>query len=347
MAKIISSSDTDLEIAAVQINDGGLVAFPTETVYGLGARLNDPSLAEIFATKKRPYSDPLITHFATAEAAKAYVILTEEENILFDKLAAAFWPGPLTIVAPATSAVPPLVMAGTGCVGVRVPSHPIAHRFLELCKEPVAAPSANLFGHISPTTPEHVFSDLGFREGLLIISGGCATIGIESTVIRISGSKITILRPGFITAHQIEALCPGFVCSSVDMKAQLASPGHETRHYAPDMPTYMIKKSDSSSLDSISLTPATILIDFNRTYSDLSSKVLRYFDLSPIGSMTEAIHKVYQVLREAEETEGAQQCVIADIEDAELPTKQDAELVASLRDRLLRSASHMIRVLTK
>ena len=345
MAKIIQSTDKDLQIAASQINLGGLVAFPTETVYGLGAHLEEKSLAQIFATKKRPYSDPLITHFAFSEDTKKYIHLTEEETIIFDKLAKSFWPGPLTIVAPATSLVPPLVMAGTGCVGVRVPSHPVAHRFLELCGEPVAAPSANLFGHVSPTTPEHVFTDLGFAEELLIISGGESDIGIESTVIRLIGSKLTILRPGFITSSQLNQVCPGCVTFETSLKEKLTAPGHEIRHYAPNMPTYLLTSNDEN-IEGIELTSNSVLIDFKRKYSDYSSKVLRYFDLSPIGSIEDAIHKVYTILREAEQTINANDCIIVDIFDL-IPTisEHDQELFTSLRDRLLRSASHQIRKL--
>lgn len=348
MARIITTTDEDLTIAAKQINAGGLVAFPTETVYGLGAHLEEKALAQIFAAKHRPYSDPLITHFATAEAAKKYLILTEEESKNFDKLAEAFWPGPMTIVAPATKAVPPLVMAGTGCVGVRVPSHPIAHRFLEICGEPVAAPSANLFGHVSPTTCDHVMYDLGKTPELLVISGGNATIGIESTVLRLHGSSIAVLRPGFITAGQVEQVIPGSVTRDAVMKEKLASPGHETRHYAPDMPTYLVRKQGSKDAvpETVSITPDTVLIDFNRTFSTLSGQVLRYFDLSPVGNVADAVRNVYNVLRDAEQTPGAKQCIIADVlESGNENDAHDNELCNSLRDRLLRSASHQIRTL--
>lgn len=344
MACLISSSEEDLKLAAKQINQGGLVAFPTETVYGLGARLDDKSLAQIFAAKHRPYSDPLICHFDTSANARQFLILTEEEETLFNKLAETFWPGPLTIVAPATSAVPPLVMAGTGCVGVRVPSHPVAHRFLELCGESVAAPSANLFGHVSPTSMEHVKNDLGDVEGLLIVSGGQATIGIESTVIRLIGKEITVLRPGFITIGQLEQCSPGNVktVSSDKNSLKLASPGHETRHYAPNIDTVLGQISNDEDAEEI--PKDTIIIDFNRQFASNSSKAIRYFDLSPVGSVAEAISKVYNTLREAETTPGAKLCIVADImRSSKEGDVHDEELVASLRDRLLRSASHQIR----
>ena len=339
MCSIITDTDTDLKRAAEHIQHGSLVAFPTETVYGLGARLDDVSLAKIFAAKHRPYSDPLICHFDTPEHAKKYVTLTDEESLLFDKLAQAFWPGPLTIIAPSTPAVPPLVMAGTGCVGVRVPSHPVAHKFLEFCGEPVAAPSANLFGHVSPTTVEHVENDLGKTDDLLIISGGKATIGIESTVIRIIGNTITILRPGFITAGQLETVSPGNVKAICADSQKLASPGHETRHYAPNLVTVLAK----AGTDGKPIPANAVIIDFHRMFASVSSSVLRYFDMSPVGSVQEAISRIYDILREAETTAGAEICLIADIEKSgQDGNEHDQELVGSLRDRLLRSASHQM-----
>jgi tRNA threonylcarbamoyl adenosine modification protein (Sua5/YciO/YrdC/YwlC family) len=328
-------------MAAEQINEGGLVAFPTETVYGLGARLTDKSLAKIFEAKCRPYSDPLICHFDTAEHAKRYVILTADESALFDAIATRFWPGPLTIVAPAKRTVPPLIMAGTGCVGVRVPSHSISHRFLELCREPVAAPSANLFGHVSPTTVEHVQTDLGDTDGLLIVSGGSATIGIESTVVRIQGTTVAILRPGFVTVSQLEEVAPGKLARVESASAKLASPGHETRHYAPSIQTHLATLSENA--DASTIPSDAIFIDFNRKFAAAASNVIRYFDLSPIGSVAEASVRVYAVLRDAETTEGAKLCIIADVVKSGIEgDPHDDEFVPSLRDRLLRAASHVI-----
>jgi tRNA threonylcarbamoyl adenosine modification protein (Sua5/YciO/YrdC/YwlC family) len=339
MALVISSSDDDLELAVRHIKSGDLVAFPTETVYGLGARLSDLSLAKIFAVKRRPYTDPLICHFGTTAYAKEYVVLTDDESVLFDAMASQFWPGPLTIVAPARNSVPPLVMAGTGCVGVRVPSHPICHRFLELCGEPVAAPSANLFGHVSPTTAEHVQADLGSTAGLLIASGGAAMMGIESTVVKIQGNSIIILRPGFITIGQLERVAPGRVTPIGTQNEKMAPRCHEARHYALNIPTQLAIVSD----DGHEIPSNAILIDFNRTFAAAASRVLRYFDWSPVGSLAEAISGVYVVLREAEGTQGAKLCLAADVLKSGMEgDAHDTELIASLRDRLLRSASHVI-----
>ena len=344
MARIISSSDEDLSLAAKHIKAGELVAFPTETVYGLGARLDDSSLAKIFAAKHRPYSDPLICHYDSGENAKKALNLSDEESAIFDKLAETFWPGPMTIIGRATKAIPPLVMAGTGCVGVRVPSHPIAHRFLELCGEGVAAPSANLFGHVSPTSMEHVQSDLGQTENLLIISGGKATIGIESTVLKLTGKKITILRPGFITIGQIDKCSPGNVKMITNDNKKLASPGHELKHYAPNINTVLAQVANSDDNDASEIPENAVIIDFNRKFASVSSKAIRYFDLSPVGSVAEAISNVYDILRDAELTNGAKICLIADIvESGKEGDAHDEELVISLRDRLLRSASHQIR----
>lgn len=348
MAEIIECDDVSLKRAAEHLSKGNLVAFPTETVYGLGSILVDESLKKIFEYKKRPFSDPLITHFHSADQARKYLILTEEEDAIFRKLADAFWPGPLTIVGPAISAVPPLVMAGTGNVGVRVPSNEICRKILLYCNKPIAAPSANLYGHVSPTTYRHVVTDLGDVNGLYIVKGGSSEHGVESTVVRLHGKMITILRPGFITARMIEDVCGTVVNRDTTLKEKLSSPGHDTRHYAPNMPTYLCRKVESDGVvERVKLTDRTVLIDFNMTYADKSSEVLRYFDLSPIGKVEDAMKNVYNTLREAESTPGAETCVICDIlESGDKSNMHDSELIVTLRDRLLRSASHLLRVLS-
>jgi L-threonylcarbamoyladenylate synthase len=221
-----------------------------------------------------------------------------------------------------------------------VPSHPIAHRLLELAGESIAAPSANLFGHVSPTTADHVQADLGHTEKLLIISGGEATIGIESTVIRLSGNQITILRHGFITESQLEEFSPGNVSAVAEQAKKLASPGHGTKHYAPNLRTVLARIGTKADPE---IPANAVLIDFGRQFAGASGKVLRYFDLSPVGCVAEAINKVYSILREAETTQGAEICVIAQVEHSGVTGDvHDEQLVASLNDRLLRSASHNI-----
>lgn len=339
MARVISSSEEDLALASRQLKMGGLISFPTETVYGLGSRLADESLKKIFIAKNRPYSDPIIVHFATPNAARQLLILTPTEDEMFKALAAKFMPGPLTIIGRAHPSVPPLVMAGTGCVGLRVPSHPIAHRFLEVCGEPVAAPSANRFSHVSPTTVSHVMNDLGHITGLLVVSGGISTIGIESTIVKITGDSLMILRPGFITETMIEEVLPGRLKKTDNFTA---SPGHELKHYSQVIPTFLLQKGGDNAQEVI--TPNDVLVDFGGLFADYANRVSRYFDLSPTGSIIEAINRTYQILREAEETPNAERCFIADVlvaHTSEFPI--DRERANSLHDRLLRSSAHQIR----
>ena len=186
--------------AARRIREGGIVAFPTETVYGLGANaLNPAAVQRVFDLKGRPPTSPLIVHVASSDMAREVV---SEWPPLADKLARQWWPGPLTIVLPKLSAVPDVVTAGLPTVGVRVPSHPMALALIKEAGVPLAAPSANRFGAISPTTADHVRSTFGDRVDVL--DGGPAEVGIESTVVAIEGDKLKLLRPGMISLGEIE-----------------------------------------------------------------------------------------------------------------------------------------------
>lgn len=214
---------TEVEHAAELLRSGELVAFPTETVYGLGANALDAAAVEkIYQAKGRPHSSPLIVHVTSAEMARE---LAAEWPAAAEKLARRFWPGPLTIVVPKKAAVPDVVTAGLPSVGLRVPAHPVARRLLEAAGVPVAAPSANRFTGLSPTTAQHV------REafpGLMVLDGGASEVGIESTVISFAGARPKILRPGMITKTQIEeAIGP------VDEGAGAESPGQHAKHYSP------------------------------------------------------------------------------------------------------------------
>lgn len=219
-------------MAAGTLRGGGLVAFPTETVYGLGANaLDAAAVARIFAAKGRPAEDPLIVHLSgldqLAHVARAVSPLAQA-------LAAAFWPGPLTLVLPKQPAVPSLVTSGLDTVAARVPDHPVAQALLAAAGVPIAAPSANRFGHTSPTTAQHVWHDLHDRIDI-ILDGGPAPIGVESTVLDVSGSPPCILRPGGVTAEMLAAVVgPVAVLAHVpDGEGSLPSPGLLEKHYAP------------------------------------------------------------------------------------------------------------------
>ncbi|MDE2320032.1 MAG: threonylcarbamoyl-AMP synthase [Rhodospirillales bacterium] len=223
---------TNPDAAAQLLRAGRLVAFGTETVYGLGAdATNAEAVAGIYQAKGRPSFNPLICHFASAEAAFQHV----RPNSMAEKLAEQFWPGPLTLVLPrrASSLVSQLAGAGLPTLAVRVPAHPIAHEMLRLADRPIAAPSANRSGRISPTSATHVLAELGGRIAAVLESGSCA-VGLESTVLDLSGPTPTLLRPGFITHEMLEARI-GALGTAAPGNALLA-PGMLASHYAPSLP---------------------------------------------------------------------------------------------------------------
>src|ERR1700722_9230468 len=193
---------TNLSIkdAAQILRDGGLVAFPTETVYGLGANALDASaVAKIYELKGRPATSPLIVHASSIEMARSLVTDLPREA---EELAQRWWPGPLTLVLPKAAQIPDIVTAGLGTVGVRIPAHPLALELIEAGGLPLAAPSANRFGGLSPTTAGHVRA--AFGDLVPVLDGGPTRVGIESTVVSITDGKITLLRPGMITLGEIE-----------------------------------------------------------------------------------------------------------------------------------------------
>src|SRR5271155_916117 len=189
--------------AAALIRAGELVAFPTETVYGLGASALDPqAIDKIFAAKGRPPSSPLIVHVSSIEMARGLVREWPERA---EKLAAKFWPGPLTLVLPKQPHVPDRLTAGLDTVGIRMPAHPIAQALIREAGVPIAAPSANLFGALSPTSAHHVRDGLG-NSVSMVLDGGRTTVGIESTVLSLAGPEAVLLRPGMVTQQEIEAV---------------------------------------------------------------------------------------------------------------------------------------------
>lgn len=220
--------------AASILRRGGLVAFPTETVYGLGANaLDAAAVARIFAAKGRPDFNPLIVHVVDAAEARRYVTSWPETA---RALAAAFWPGPLTLVLPRHDVIPDVVTAGLPSVALRVPSHPVARALLEVAGVPIAAPSANRYTELSPTTAEHVERALGDRVDL-ILDGGPTRVGIESTVVDLVGPTPVLLRPGSLSAAALRAVVGTLEVPSDPIPreptAPRRSPGLVARHYAP------------------------------------------------------------------------------------------------------------------
>ncbi|WP_341363618.1 L-threonylcarbamoyladenylate synthase [Thalassospira sp. SN3W] len=227
-------SEGALTQAAAKLRAGELVAFPTETVYGLGAdATNDDAVAGIFAAKQRPSFNPLISHFPDRDAAAKHAVFDARA----DKLADAFWPGALTLVLPkrSDSNVSQLTTAGLPSIAVRVPAHEMARALLRAVGRPIAAPSANRSGRISPTTAAHVAASLGNAIGMILDGGPCG-VGLESTVIDLTTDRVVMLRPGGITRDQVaEVLGCDVVMAETDDNAP-KSPGMLTSHYAPGLP---------------------------------------------------------------------------------------------------------------
>jgi L-threonylcarbamoyladenylate synthase len=231
-------SPREITRAAALLRAGKLVAFPTETVYGLGANAIDAAAVDrIYAAKGRPKASPIIVHVATREMAHALVSTWPETA---EKLAAAFWPGPLTLVLPKAPIVPANVTAGLETVGIRMPAHPVALDLIRAADLPIAAPSANRFTELSPTTAEHVRRSLGDRVEL-ILDGGPCSVGIESTVISLTRPQPVLLRPGGVSRDKIEAILGPLAATSEFDSSAHPSPGLHPRHYSPRTRLIIVK----------------------------------------------------------------------------------------------------------
>jgi L-threonylcarbamoyladenylate synthase len=310
------TNDETIAEAALLLRSGRLVAFPTETVYGLGADATDgAAVAGIFEAKGRPRFNPLIVHVATAETAERYVVLDE----LARKLAANFWPGALTLVLPRKpgSGISDLVTAGLDTVAIRVPEHAIAGALLLAAGVPVAAPSANRSGHISPTTAAHVAADLGDRIAL-ILDGGPAQHGLESTVVSIAGGVVTILRPGAVTAEQIEVVTGIRAARAFEGGDRPQSPGQLASHYAPRA---------GVRLNATSVEPGEALLAFGPAPIATTGPTI---NLSSSGDLVEAATRLFASLR-ALDQDGVS-CI------AVMPIPHHG-LGEAINDRLMRAAT--------
>jgi L-threonylcarbamoyladenylate synthase len=231
-ANVVPAVDAAILEAADLLRDGALVAFPTETVYGLGGDASDDTaVAAIFETKGRPSFNPLIVHLPSLAKAEAIAAFDDRAR----SLAAKFWPGPLTLVLPRAPDCPVSLLASAGLdtIAVRVPGHPVAHALLNATDRPIAAPSANRSGTVSPSRAEHVAEDLGDAVAM-ILDGGACPVGIESTVLDLSGETPALLRPGAVTAEAIEAEIGPLI--SDDGAEGVRAPGQLQSHYAPKTP---------------------------------------------------------------------------------------------------------------
>ncbi len=227
-----------IDEAVAVLRRGGLVGFPTETVYGLGADARNPeALARLYAVKRRPAAHPVIVHLAQAEDVGQWA---REIPAYAHRLAAAFWPGPLTLVLKRAEGVPDAITGGQDTVGVRVPAHPVAQELLRGFGGGIAAPSANRFGRVSPTEAPHVRADLG-ADVDAVLDGGASEVGIESTIVDCTGEQPALLRPGKITPAQIEAAAECLLAAPGDSAPR--APGTLATHYAPHAKLRLLKRT--------------------------------------------------------------------------------------------------------
>lgn len=332
-AEIVSPNPAELERAARLLRAGEVVAMPTETVYGLAAVVfNETALARVFAVKERPTFDPLICHVAVPEDASvgwlSYLAaqqlvdverLADDARQAVERLTFAFWPGPLTLVLPKQPAVPDLATSGLPTVAIRAPRHPVAQALLRAVGLPLAAPSANRFGRISPTAAEHVMAELGDRIPL-ILDGGPCQIGIESTVLLVEPEgTLRLLRPGGVTQDEIEGATGQTLTTAEGLAGgtPLPSPGLMASHYAPRKPLELLPKplgefSDEELKALVVALPADVHVGVLLAQGDAMAAQARLLaaaeetgratqfhviSLSPNGDATEAARGLFQSLR--------------------------------------------------
>lgn len=266
--------------AAQIINNGGVVAFPTETVYGLGAdATNDLAVQQIYTLKGRPSFNPLIIHVANLDTALQYGIFNQSAMTLAHR----FWPGPLTLVVPLRQQgiISKHVTAGLNTIAIRCPSHPVTLELLRLCHHPVAAPSANRSGYVSPTKYEHVKDEFG--DGVFILPGDQSSVGLESTIIDCCADTICMLRPGTITQHDIEA-CLGVTVSEKTTVEVINAPGQLKSHYAPKHPMRL-------NVHEVQMSEALLCFGECKLHAN------HMLNLSPDGNLDEAAANLFDYMR--------------------------------------------------
>ncbi len=312
--QILSANDAGLSLSSLILQRGGLVAFPTETVYGLGADArNDKAVAAIFAAKGRPSFNPLIVHVQSLPAATEFA----DFSPLAFKLAQAFWPGPLSLVLPLLKGgqLSHLVSAGMPSVAIRIPAHPVAQGLLQVFGGPIAAPSANPSGQISPTTPGHV--TVGLKDRIdAILDGGLCSVGVESTILGVSDDDVTLLRPGGISVEQIAKVI-GFTPTLTTNETTPNSPGQLLSHYAP--------KADIV-LNVTDPEPEMMSLGFGNAIAHPT------LNLSPKGDLTEAAANLFAHLHALDAMANADQCIAV----APIPM---TGLGLAINDRLTRAAA--------
>ena len=285
--------------AAELLKDGGVVAVPTETVYGLAASAYcEDAVKKVFDAKGRPQDNPLIVHIADMDM---FFEIAEDipENALI--CAKKFWPGPFTMVLKRTDKIPPSVSAGLDTVAVRMPSDPVCRDIIRKSGIPLAAPSANLSGKPSPTEASHVLCDLDGKIDAVVISGSC-DVGVESTVVAFTGNTPSLLRPGGVTLEQLREILPDItvdsaVLSEPEKGAKVASPGMKYKHYAPKAETYLVEADGEKYADYVNGINNGIAICFSEEEDAVTTKKIVYGSRQNEATLA---HSVFDALREAD-----------------------------------------------
>ena len=317
---ILAPTAEAIAAAAATLRDGRLVAFPTETVYGLGGdATNDRAVAAIFALKGRPSFNPLIVHVPDLDAARRLVVVDARAELL----AAQFWPGPLTLVLKRREACPVSLLASAGLdsLAVRVPAHPVAQALLKAAGRPLAAPSANPSGKVSPPPAQHVIeADAGAPAAALtmVLDGGPCPVGLESTVVDLCGDRPTLLRHGGVTEEELTALLGPLATATIDDGLAPRAPGQLLSHYAPDRPL---------RLEATTVAPDEALLAFG---PNPPSGAAIAANLSPAGDLTEAAANLFALLRRLDRPEVARIAVM------KVPERG---LGRAINDRLRRAAA--------
>lgn len=372
MTSVLDTSPASIARAGACLRAGGLVAFPTETVYGLGAHALDPAaVRRLFEAKGRPAEDPLIVHVASFEDVEE-LLGTDLETGPYSRtrrLAARFWPGPLTMVLPKSRRVPDAVTAGLDTVAVRVPAHPVARALLEAAAVPIAAPSANRFSRPSPTSAAHVLQDLEGRIDF-VIDGGPTDVGIESTVLDLTAPHPTVLRPGAVTLEMLREILPTVriagtddvpradggragltVSGRADLQAGLAgnvgarrSPGQMAKHYAPRAPLTLFSGDPEGALDALVGQARLDVAEGRRVGVIVPGAEAGRFAGLPVtiaesgapGDPAAMAARLYAALRELDAA-GVEVILVRDADG-------DEGLGRAIRDRLRRAASAHVTV---
>ncbi len=332
-----SNAERAIELGAAYLRQGKLVAFPTETVYGLGANAWDSAaVARIFQAKGRPADNPLIAHISDLGMLQSLISSLPE---MAERLIDTFWPGPLSLVLPKSSLVPDLVTAGLPTVAVRWPNHPVAQALISRAAVPVAAPSANRSGRPSPTLAAHVQDDLG-AEADLIIDAGMAAVGLESTVVNVSEERPVLLRPGAVSLEELQRVVGPVQVALGDVDGPAPAPGMKYRHYAPAAPLHLFLGQPLGAVAAMARQAQILLSAGQRvgilTYDEYADHFEQATVLS-LGSYhrpEEAAQRLYGQLRAADEQ--GLQVILAQGPDS------TAGLGLALQNRLGKASGHRI-----